>query len=157
MTESDGTNWIWAYYQMIQENTVVVGHWIRRWYEIVVQRLQDGTYIFDQKKANRAINFIERYVHHHEGPLAPGLLKLQPWQKAFVSVVYGIVGEDGKRVFREIVLLIGRKQGKSAVIICLTMAGMAVACMCVRPNLTRRGSAMKGSIRRLGRNLAWTR
>lgn len=116
MTESDGTNWIWAYYQMIQENTVVVGHWIRRWYEIVVQRLQDGTYIFDQKKANRAINFIERYVHHHEGPLAPGLLKLQPWQKAFVSVVYGIVGEDGKRVFREIVLLIGRKQGKTALL-----------------------------------------
>ena len=40
-------------------------------------------------------------------------LKLELWQKAFLSVVYGIVDKDGKRHFREIVLIMARKNGKS--------------------------------------------
>lgn len=107
-------NWIYTYYQQIQDGSVTVGAWIRKWYEIIVHGLEDKRWSFDQKKANAAINFIERYCHHHEGPLAPGLLKLEPWQKAFLSVVYGIVDADGRRQFREIVLIIGRKQGKTA-------------------------------------------
>jgi len=86
------------------------------WYEHIVHGLEDGTYRFDQKRASGVINFVERYTHHHEGPLAPGLIKLEVWQKAFLSVVYGIVDESGKRQFREIVLLIGRKQGKTALL-----------------------------------------
>ena len=107
-------NWILTYYQQIQDGSVTVGTWIRKWYEIIVHGLEEKRWSFDQKKANAAINFIERYCHHHEGPLAPGLLKLEPWQKAFLSVVYGIVDADGRRQFREIVLIIGRKQGKTA-------------------------------------------
>lgn len=93
-----------------------MGRWIRTWYKQIVHGLEDGTYRFDQKRANEVINFVERYTHHHEGPLAPGLIKLEVWQKAFLSVVYGIVDESGKRQFREIVLLIGRKQGKTALL-----------------------------------------
>ena len=114
--DSTATNWIWVYYQQIVENSVTVGRWIRMWYEHIVHGLEDGTYHFDQKRANEVINFIERYTHHHEGPLAPGLIKLEVWQKAFLSVVYGIVDDTGKRQFREIVLLIGRKQGKTALL-----------------------------------------
>ena len=107
-------NWILTYYQQICDGSVTVGAWIRKWYEIVVHGLEEKTWTFDQKKANAAINFIERYCHHHEGPLAPGLMKLETWQKAFLSVVYGIMDADGHRQFREIVLIIGRKQGKTA-------------------------------------------
>ena len=35
------------------------------------------------------------------------------WQKAFISVLYGILDKDGYRQFREIILVIGRKQGKT--------------------------------------------
>ena len=108
-------NWILTYYQQIQDGSVTVGSWIRKWYEIVVHGIEEKKWTFDQKKANAAINFIERYCHHHEGPLAPGLMKLEVWQKAFLSVVYGIMDETGRRQFREIVLIIGRKQGKTAV------------------------------------------
>ena len=110
----DDTNYIWSYYQKICDGSVTVGKWIRMWYEQVVHNLEAKEYFFDQKKANEVINFVERYCHHHEGPLAPGLMKLELWQKAMLSVVYGIVDEHGKRVFREIVLLQGRKQGKTA-------------------------------------------
>lgn len=108
-------NWILTYYQQIQDGSVTVGRWVRMWYEIIVHGLEEKRWAFDQKKANAAINFIERYCHHHEGPLAPGLMKLETWQKAFLSVVYGIMDTDGRRQFREIVLIIGRKQGKTAI------------------------------------------
>ena len=108
-------NWILTYYQQIKDGSVTVGEWIQRWYEIVVSGLQEKRWTFDQKKANAAINFIERYCHHHEGPLAPGLMTLETWQKAFLSVVFGIMDETGKRQFREIILIIGRKQGKTAI------------------------------------------
>ena len=108
-------NWILTYYQQIKDGSVTVGEWIQRWYEIVVSGLQEKRWTFDQKKANAAINFIERYCHHHEGQLAPGLMTLETWQKAFLSVVFGIMDETGKRQFREIILIIGRKQGKTAI------------------------------------------
>lgn len=113
-TRSTVTNdYILAYYQKICDGSITVGKWIRMWYEQVVHGIEEKRYIFDQKKANEVINFVERYCHHHEGALAPGLIKLELWQKALLSVVYGIVDEKGKRVFREIVLLQGRKQGKT--------------------------------------------
>jgi len=113
-TASTATDYILTYYQKICDGSITVGKWIRMWYERIVHGIESREYIFDQKKANEVINFVERYCHHHEGPLAPGLIKLELWQKALLSVVYGIVGEDGHRVFREIVLLEGRKQGKTA-------------------------------------------
>ena len=107
-------NWILTYYQQMSDGSVTVGQWIRKWYEMIVHGLEEKKWTFDQKKANAVINFIERYCHHHEGPLAPGLMKLEVWQKAFLSVVYGIMDETGHRQFREVVLIIGRKQGKTA-------------------------------------------
>ena len=112
--ERSGENAILTYYQQIKDGSVTVGKWIRTWYEIVVHGLEEKRWFFDQKKASKVINFIERYCHHHEGPLAPGLVKLELWQRAFISVVYGIVDERGRRQFREVVLVIARKQGKTA-------------------------------------------
>ena len=108
-------NYIYAYYQQIRDGSITVGKWIRLWYESVVHGLEEKRFFFDQKKANETINFVERFCHHHEGPLAPGLITLELWQKAMISVIYGIVDESGKRQFREVVLNIGRKQGKTAV------------------------------------------
>ena len=109
-------NAILAYYQQIKDGTIIAGKWIIRWYEIIVHGLEEKLWSFDQKKAARAINFVERYCHHHEGPLAPQLVKLELWQRAFISVVFGIVDAEGRRQFREIVLVIARKQGKTAML-----------------------------------------
>lgn len=106
-------NYILAYYQGIVNGSIVVGRWIRRLYEIIVQGIDDGTYLFDQAKANRVIRFVERFAHHNKGKLAPGRLELSLWQKAALSVMFGIVEEDGARVFREVVFVVGRKCGKT--------------------------------------------
>lgn len=106
-------NYILAYYQGIRDGSICVGRWVRLLYEKIVAGIEDGTYVFDQRKANRAIQFFERFVRHNKGPLAPGLLQLSLWQKAALSLIYGIVDDDGIRQFREVFLVIGRKCGKT--------------------------------------------
>lgn len=106
-------NFILTYYQGIRDGSITVGKWIKLLYEKIVDGIDSGAYIFDQKKANRAINFIERFVKHNKGPLAPGPLILALWQKAALSLIYGIVDEEGKRIFREVFLVVGRKCGKT--------------------------------------------
>lgn len=106
-------NYILEYYQGIKDGSIVTSKWIAMIYEIVVQGIEDKRWIFDQKKANRAIRFIESRCHHSEGKLAPKKLKLELWQKAIVSVIFGIVDDDGYRQFREVVIVVGRKNGKT--------------------------------------------
>ena len=107
-------NSILAYYQAIKSGAVVVGQWIEAVYERIIGMLERKEVIFDQAKANRAINYIETHCFHTEGELAPSPLKLELWQKAFISSIFGIVDDSGRRVFREVILLVGRKNGKSA-------------------------------------------
>ena len=106
-------NYIYQYYQKIQDGSIVVGEWIRLAYEYIIHGLESKAFYFDGKKANHAIDFIEKFCRHAEGALAPQHITLELWQKAFVSCLFGIVGEDGLRQFREVFLVVGRKNGKS--------------------------------------------
>lgn len=106
-------NYIYSYYQKIRNGSVTVGRWIELLYTYIIEKLEDRTLKFDQKKANDAIEWIEVHSFHTEGPLAPGYLKLELWQKAIVSCIFGLVDKNGKRQFREVVLVIARKNGKT--------------------------------------------
>lgn len=104
-------NYIYEYFSGIKDGTFTVSKWIRRIYEIVIANLESGEYYFNAKKANKAIKFIENFCHHCEG--REDLLKLELWQKACVSVIFGVVDADGLRIFREVFIVIGRKNGKT--------------------------------------------
>lgn len=106
-------NEILSYYQAIKDGSVTVGRWIKLLYAYIVTGLEKGSFFFNQKEANRAIRFIETFCRHHEGFLAPQKIKLEPWQKALVSILFGIVDADGLRQFREAFIVIARKQGKT--------------------------------------------
>ena len=112
-------NYILEYYQAITDGSVIVGHWIREWYRQIIEGLQEKRYVFSQKKANMAVRFIETFCRHHEGALAPGKIKLELWQKAMISVIFGIVDDEGVRVFREIMIVIARKNGKTLLSACI--------------------------------------
>lgn len=106
-------NYIFAYYQKIKDGSITVGKWVLLLYERIISGIEDGTYIFNQQKANRAIKFIETFCRHNKGKLAPQRFKLSLWEKAFISCLYGIVDESDHRVFREVALFVGRKCGKT--------------------------------------------
>ena len=108
-------NAILAYYQEIRDGSVSVGKWIRQLYEIIIDGLEDKRWYFNQKKANNVIRFMERYCHHNKGPLAPQRLKLSLWERANLSLIFGIVDDDDLRQFTEVMWLMGRKQGKSLI------------------------------------------
>ena len=104
-------DYISQYYQAIKEGSVIVGKWILLLYEYIIQGLERKEFYFAPKKANRAIKFIENYCHHSKG--RNDLLILELWQKALISIIFGIVDENNYRQFREIVLIVARKNGKS--------------------------------------------
>ena len=104
-------NYIQEYYHKMQAGEVIVGKWIRLLYEKIVTGLRDGLFYFDAAKANRAITFIETFCRHCEG--RNDYITLELWQKATVSLMFGLVDENGLRVFREVFLVMGRKNGKS--------------------------------------------
>ena len=107
------TNYIYEYYQKIEDGTIVVGEYVRLVYEHIIKGLEDKLFFYDAKKADRVIRFIENFVHHAKGKLAPGLVKLELWQKAMISCIFGILDEKGCRQFREVFIVVGRKCGKS--------------------------------------------
>lgn len=115
-------NWIFAYYQATTDGSVVVGKWVKIWYTYIVNGI-GVKFWYDQKKADKAIKFIEGFCRHHEGALAPQLIKLELWEKALVSVLFGIVDENGQRQFREAFIVIARKNGK-------TLLAAAIAAYC---------------------------
>lgn len=123
-------NYILDYYQAIINGDVVVGTYVRKCYEMIIKGLEEHEFVFSQKKANLAITFIENFCRHHEGVLAPKRIKLELWQKAFISIIFGIVDEEGTRWFREILLIIGRKNGKT-----LLAAAISAYCAFMSPSV----------------------
>ena len=108
-------NAILAYYQGIRDGSIVVGKWVKMLYELIIDGLEKKRWFFDQRKANNAIRFIEKFCHHNKGPLAPQRIKLSLWERAGISLIFGIVDAEGVRQFKEIMWLVGRKQGKSLI------------------------------------------
>jgi phage terminase large subunit-like protein len=105
-------NWIFKYHEAIQKKEVIVGVWGRWCFEILKTGLLNGEWEFNEKKANKAIKFIENFCHHSEG--RSDLLHLELWQKAIVSAIFGIMDKTtGYRQFREVFIIVARKNGKT--------------------------------------------
>ena len=106
-------NAIAEYWNEIQSGGVNVGKWIRQLYEVILRGIEDGRWQYDDRLAENAIRFIERFCHHYKGKLAPRRIRLDLWEKAAISLIFGIVDAEGKRQFTEVFWVIGRKQGKT--------------------------------------------
>ena len=113
MGKKKDDNWIYAYYQKVKDGSISVGRYIELILDYLIRGLEEKSFFYDQKKANAAIEWIEEHAFHTEGKLAPNPLKLELWEKAFVAALFGVVDADGKRQFREAVLIVARKNGKS--------------------------------------------
>ena len=108
-------NAILEYWRAINAGEVNVGKWIKLLYEVILEGLTEKRWFFSAQKANNAVAFIERFCHHFKGKLAPGRIKLELWQRASISLIFGVVDAQGRRQFREVAWYIGRKMGKSLV------------------------------------------
>ena len=112
---------IYEYYQKINSGEIKVGKWIHKIYDILIDGIEQGKWFYDAKKADKCVKFIETCVHHSKG--RSDLLTLELWQKSIICAIFGIVREDGRRQFREVILIVARKNGKSL------FASAIMACM----------------------------
>ena len=122
--------YIEEYYNEIKSGKIEVSHKVKVVYKKLVhdirhkqqvsffneitEETETHTYVFDEKKANRPIEFIEKFCRHSKGKWANKPLKLELWQKALIQAMYGFVDEDTRlRKYKKVILFIGRKNGKS--------------------------------------------
>jgi phage terminase large subunit-like protein len=83
---------------------------------------------FDPREAERRIQFIEGACTHIEGKLAGKRFLLERWEKAAIGCLFGWKRADGTRRYREFLLYVPRKNGKTPLaaaieICCLMMDG----------------------------------
>ena len=104
-------NYIYEYRDAIKAGRVTVGRYIELIFDILIRGIEEKKWFYNDKKAQKAIKFIENFCHHSEG--RSDLLKLELWQKAIVSAIFGIVDVDGFRQFREVFIIVARKNGKT--------------------------------------------
>ncbi|MBG0968230.1 terminase TerL endonuclease subunit [Bacillus sp. SRB3LM] len=111
-------NPIIEYYSLIESGKEIVSEKVRRIYKKLVSDIGDkeSIYEYDSKKANHAIEFIENFCKHSKGKWGGKPIVLEVWQKAFIAAAFGFVhGIDGTRKYREVLLVVARKNGKSTV------------------------------------------
>lgn len=106
-------SYIHEYYQKLKNGSEIASKWVLLLYEKIINGLENKIFFYDAKKANKAVRFIETFCHHCKG--RNDLLKLELWQKAFITCLFGIVDNDNMRQFREAFVTMGRKNGKSAI------------------------------------------
>lgn len=70
-------------------------------------------YHFREEYAQKHVQFIERFCRLPSGRLGHDF-KLELFQRAILSVIFGFVDADGTRQYREVLWIMGRKNGKTA-------------------------------------------
>ncbi len=112
-------NYITQYVRAIEKGKCIVSRRVRKQYERLQNDIDNpsGGYIFDERKAERPIEFIERFCKHSKGEWAGKPVKLELFQKAFISALFGFVDkETGFRKYRETLFYVARKNGKSTLL-----------------------------------------
>jgi len=112
-------NWVLEYRKSIESGETVACQKVKSVYaresEWIKNPPADFPFYFDEEAGQRPIDFIEKYCRHSKGRWGRLPFLLEPFQKAKLQLAFGwIEKETGKRRFREVVDLRGRKCGKSS-------------------------------------------
>jgi phage terminase large subunit-like protein len=119
-------NYILEYRKEIESGKCVVSRRVKKQYEELARRIEQpeagARYVFDEKRALRPIEFIERFCKHSKGEWAGKPVKLELFQKAFISALFGFIDRETElRQYREAMFYVARKNGKSTM-----LAGIAL-------------------------------
>ena len=120
-------NYITEYVKEIQAGKAIVSARVRKVYEKLQAEIENpqDPFIFDEKRAAKPIEFIERFCRHSKGEWAGRPFTLELFQKAFISALFGFVHkETGYRKYKETMFYVARKNGKSSM-----LAGIALYCL----------------------------
>ncbi len=107
-------NPILEYWEQIETGKIKVSQKIYKTYKHVVHNIHHpDIYHYSPKRANHIIEFAENYCHHSKGKCGGKRVRLELWEKAHLATVFGFIDDDGLRQYRESLLIVGKKNGKS--------------------------------------------
>lgn len=110
---SEEYNPILEYWNEI-ENGLAVSDKIRKTYKELARKVKaEGEFFYCPKRANHVLEFIENYCRHSKGKMGGKPVVLELWEKALLAAAFGFIDIDGNRQYREVVLIVGKKNGKS--------------------------------------------
>lgn len=108
-------NPILEYWDAIESGRETVCAKVRKTYRKLVEDLSDSEspYFYSAKRADHVIEFFENYCHHSKGRAGGQRVVLELWEKALLAAIFGFIDIDGNRKYREAMLIVGKKNGKS--------------------------------------------
>lgn len=108
-------NPIREYWEKIQSGEINVSQKVYKTYQHVIREMdrKDSAYFYAPKRANHILEFFENYLHHSKGKYGGQLVVLELWEKALLATAFGFVDIEGQRQYRETLLIVGKKNGKS--------------------------------------------
>lgn len=118
MAKSKSVNPILEYNDKIKSGEIIACNKIKILYQHLADEITnpESKFEYNSKRANHAIDFIEKFCKHSKGKWGGKPVVLELWQKAFIGALFGVIKKStGKRRFNEAILLIGRKNGKSLI------------------------------------------
>ena len=108
------TTYLEQYYNLIQTGGVVVGYWIRKEVENLIEDLNNPAYVYDTTEAHKRIKFMQTLCLQSKQPYYMKPVQLMPWQLAYWEALYSFkMSDTGLRRFTESLLEVARKNGKS--------------------------------------------
>ena len=130
MSLTSSTNSIQEYYQCLLDNPKKANKKILAVYKRLTEdietpreiehlnketgEIEKTTYIFDESRGQRVIDFIEKFCHHSKGKWAGQPIKLELFQKALIMSAFGFINEEtGQRKYKKVIFFIAKKNGKS--------------------------------------------
>lgn len=107
-------NPIIEYYEKIKSSEITVSQKIRKTYKKLVWDISHpDEYFYSDKRAEHAIDFIEKYCKHSKGKYGGRAVILELWEKAMIATIFGFIDINGNRKYREALLIVAKKNGKS--------------------------------------------
>jgi len=113
----EGEHWLEQYACLVLTKKITACQKVRALCAVLLDKIRrperHAPFVFDLEKANRHIDFVEKFCRQPQGQLgAP--LRLELFQKARWQAIFGFVNADtGLRQYREVMIVEGRKNGKT--------------------------------------------
>lgn len=109
-------NYILQYNRQIQSGKITACEKIKAVYKRLAEDCKSkGKYHFDIDRATRPIIFVESFCKQSKGNMGEPIV-LSLFQKAMIQAVFGFVDKNERRRYNEVLMIMGRKNGKSVLL-----------------------------------------
>lgn len=116
------------YVEDVLNGSTLAGEYVIKAVETFVDDLARGDgfrWKFHPEKAEKAINFIQKFIVHTRGEWAGKPFLLSPWQQFFIANLFGWYDGELRR-YRTAYLFVGRKSGKTQLAAAIVIVSMVL-------------------------------